>query len=416
MHLASNSSGNLRLCCNSMPGKNMILDDQGKPYRLDQSRGSLGEIYNAEWIKSIRRSMMAGEKISICERCYTEEDAGVRSARQSSNSKYGALTEELLQKTQADGSVDFKPVYIDLRLGNLCNLKCRMCNPYASKKWIEDWNAIAGEQVLAGAERDRLATMDWFKSDQLVENLMSFLDSVKEIYFTGGEPLLINKHFELLEILIERGFAAQVALKYNTNITYVPEKCFPLWKHFKKVTVNVSLDGVGAINSYIRHPSKWSEILDNIQKMDQFIADSPQVFGSIHTTVQLYNLEHLTEVFAFVGSLGGFQKFPYLNILNHPKHLNIRNAPRGFKAEISEALREWVRVHREIMQTEPQSKKLISVIDYLNSKDYDLQREFFAYTTTLDSLRQESVAAVCPRLIAAFGDAEQTQIQMAAEI
>lgn len=406
MHVAANSSGFFRLCCNSTPGKNLILDNQGKAQRLDQSFDSLQTVYNSDWMNNIRKSMMAGEKISICQRCYSEEDVGVKSAREAWNEKYGKKIHKQLASTQEDGSCVFEPIYLDLRLGNLCNLKCRMCNPYSSKKWLEDWNSISTLEALSEGEQARLSKMDWMNDDLLITNLLSVLSSVEEIYFTGGEPLLINKHFELLEIIVQRDRASQLTLKYNTNLTYLPDKVIKLWSHFKKVIINVSIDGVGRVNDYIRHPSIWKNIETHLLKLDQLMSDTTNLTGSIHTTLQLYNMEHLTELLDFNFTLSGFQKFPYINILNHPQYLNIRNAPERFKKEISLQWRDWQERHYEVLSDNHQFQKLKGTIDYLLTHSMSELSMFKRYSMELDVLRKESLSTVCPRLFLSMESAQ----------
>ena len=141
MHLATNASGNLRVCCNSTPGKNFITKEDGTPYKLNKD--DLKEAWDSEVYQTIRKQMLDGERPEMCQRCFREEDAGVRSARQAWNHKWQEDKEYTL-----DAPFDVK--YVDLRLGNLCNLKCRMCNPYASNQWVKEWDLV--EDALSESE------------------------------------------------------------------------------------------------------------------------------------------------------------------------------------------------------------------------------------------------------------------------
>jgi sulfatase maturation enzyme AslB (radical SAM superfamily) len=402
MHVASNSSGNLRLCCNSTPGKNVLLDDQGRPFKLSQSVGEWSRVYNSDWMKKIRQSMMSGHEVDICHRCYKEEKVGLKSARLAWNEKYLEKVEKEVLRTEKDGEAVFKPIYFDLRLGNLCNLKCRMCNPYASQKWLEDWNHLKSLQKITQEEQQRLASMDWFREEGFVDNLLKAIDSVEEIYFTGGEPLLIKKHFEILDAIIIRGRASDVSIKYNTNLTYLPPRIFDLWAQFKKVSVNISMDGVGAVNEYIRYPLDWNEFKKNILFLDQFATKKKNIACSIHTTVQLYNLEHLEELLSFNDALESFSQVPYLNILNHPTYLNIINAPKAFKDEFAESWRKRIARYEENQDSEFHITKLSGLLDYLFSSQGNELERFLIYTEELDSRRKESFSRICPRLYEAL--------------
>ena len=134
MHLATNASGNLRVCCNSTPGKNFITKPDGNPYKLN--RDNLEEAWTSETYTKIRKQLLNNERPEMCQRCFREEDAGVRSSRQAWNDKWKEDKEYTI-----DAPFDIK--YVDLRLGNLCNLKCRMCNPYASNMWVKEWELVS---------------------------------------------------------------------------------------------------------------------------------------------------------------------------------------------------------------------------------------------------------------------------------
>ena len=150
MHLATNASGNLRVCCNSIPGKNFIMNGDGRPYKL--YKDDMKKAWNSETYQTIRKQLLNDERPEMCERCFREEDAGVRSARQSWNDKWKEDKEYTLDPP-------FEIKYVDLRLGNLCNLKCRMCNPYASNMWVKEWHLV--ENALDNDEYIRLSKMDW---------------------------------------------------------------------------------------------------------------------------------------------------------------------------------------------------------------------------------------------------------------
>jgi len=370
MHLATNASGNLRVCCNSTPGKNFIRRPDGSAYKLH--RDDLEEAWNSEVYKTIRQQMLDGERPEMCTRCFREEDAGVRSARQAWNDKW---QEDV--KYTVDAPFDIK--YVDLRLGNLCNLKCRMCNPYASNQWVKEWNLI--ETALEPSEYDRLKNMNWPEKEKTWENLFSIADTVEEIYLTGGEPTIIQEQHRLLDYFIDKGTAHKIRLKYNTNLTNVPKHLIDKWSKFKRVQLNCSIDATGKLDRYIRYPSNWDKIVENFGTVRQL--DNVNI--EIHCTVQMYNILHLDKLIEWALPYG--HKI-YFNILNHPEYLNIRCLPIQLKNLAQIRLAQYTDL-----------PKVQSIIDYMWKEDWsDKLPQFYKYTQELDNSRNENLFDIVPEL------------------
>ena len=371
MHVATNASGTLRVCCNSTPGKNGLEHPEGGKYKLHKH--DLREAWNSKTMTTIRQQFLDNERPQMCERCFREEDAGVKSARQSWNEGW------------YDSAIDYtnikpepKAQYIDLRLGNLCNLKCRMCNPYASNQWVKEWNSV--EEKLEDSELDRLKTdtMLWPNKPKTWENLINVADTIEEVYLTGGEPTLATAQYKLFDYLIERKLNKNITLKYNTNLTNIPAKMVEYWDNFKTVKLNCSIDAYGDLNRYIRYPTNWKLVDKNLR---QFLA-MESVRVQIHTTVQINNILHLDKWFDWVEQ---FDKFVYLNILNHPEYLNIRVLPAELKQLATERLTNY------------DIEKLDSTIDYMWAEDWNERwQEYVRYTHTLDKSRKESILNVVP--------------------
>jgi sulfatase maturation enzyme AslB (radical SAM superfamily) len=375
MHLATNASGNLRVCCNSTPGKNFIVrNDTKKPYKITDN--DMQDFWHSDTLKNIRNELLNDQRPAICERCFREEDSGVRSARQAWNDKY---------------MFDYEPVvdpkltvqYVDIRLGNLCNLKCRMCNPYASNQWIDEWHLV--EKQLDDAELERLGKMNWPDSDRVAHNLLKLADTIEEIYLTGGEPTLALSQYKLFDKLIELGLAKNITLKYNTNCTNLPKKLVDYWQHFKKIKINASVDAYGDLNRYIRFPTGWPLVETNLKKFIE-LSNAKKLDLQVHCTVQIYNILKLGELFDFILAQGVDDI--YLNILDHPEYLNIRVMPAELKQLAIERLQPYLHI-----------KKVQSTIDYMMAEDWSHRwPEFIKYTATLDNSRSESIIDLVPEL------------------
>ena len=368
MHLATNASGNLRVCCNSTPGKNFITKEDGTPYKLH--RDNMQEAWESEVYKVIRKQLLNGERPEMCTRCFREEDVGIKSARQAWNDKW-------MQDKEYTMDAPFDIKYVDLRLSNLCNLKCRMCNPYASNMWVKEWASV--DNALSESEYKRLSRMDWPEEEKTWENLFSIAHTVEEIYLTGGEPTVIKKQQKLLDYFIDNGTSKNIRLKYNTNLVKVPPWLLDRWTHFKRVQLNCSIDAIGELDRYIRHPSKWEVIVKNFETVRQL----PNVNIEIHCTVQMYNILRLHELVKWAKPYG--HKI-YLNILNHPEYLNVRVLPKHLKDQAKESLQEHIDI-----------PKMQGLIDYMYAEDWSKKLpEFFKYTNTLDKSRNENLFKIIP--------------------
>ena len=381
MHITTNPGGSYRLCCNSNPNNNQIKDENGKPFKI--FKHDVEEVWNSEHYKKIRKQFIDGEMPSTCERCYREEDSGIRSPRAGFNEKW--WTDDVI--VAEDIPVDIR--YIDLRLGNLCNLKCRMCNPWASSMWVKDWNEVVPTAKLAPSDPindDTLAYMkvmtEWpdYKKTEL--NFQDISHTVEEIYLTGGEPTLAVSQYKLLDYCIENNLAKNIRLKYNTNLTNIPPKMIEYWADFKRVQLNCSIDAVGERDRYIRYPSNWKKVEQNFDALSKL----PNVNIQIHCTVQALNICVLHELLDFAGSRGLEGDQVYLNILNHPSCLNIRVLPMELKNMAANSLAEYFHW-----------PKVEDTIKYMFAEDWHEKHweEFKAYNLKTDTLQKMNLLETC---------------------
>lgn len=381
--LATNSAGQFRVCCHALPGLNQIKDSDGRTLRID--RDDLAEVWSSPTYAKIRSEMLGGQEPEMCVRCFREERSGIASFRQNMNERFLATIDPAID---ARGVAKFDVRYVDLRLGNLCNLRCRMCNPFASNQWLKEWNGIA-ERKLSEREIEGLQKMSWPEDPQVWRQLESILDTVEEIYLTGGEPMIINEQTRLLEKCVALGISKRITLKYNTNLTFLPERLIELWGNFKRVKINASVDGWGPLNDYIRHPSRWELVEKNLLALIE-LAKNPRFRLQVHTTVQVYNVLGLTPLFEFLRPHG---IFPYLNILDRPAYLNVRVLPQDLKVR---ARRQF-----EAFADLPKVDGLMRYLDEDWSAEWPKLR---AYTARLDAGRGESLRNVNPQLADALAD------------
>jgi len=234
------------------------------------------------------------------------------------------------------------------------------------------------------AERDRLSDMNWPRNPKLWEHLMTVIDSVEEIYLTGGEPTLALEQYKLFDKCIELDKAKDIILKYNTNLTNIPPKMIEYWKHFKKIKINASIDGYDQLNRYIRYPTNWKSVNKNLSAFAE-MEKQGKMRVQVHSTVQIYNVLDINELFEYTMQFG---YFPYLNILNHPDYLNVRVLPDNLKQLAAKRLQPWIK-----------HDKVEGLINYMMAEDWTKHnKKFVEYTESLDKSRNQSLIDVAPEL------------------
>ena len=387
MHAAVNPGGGFRVCCNSNPSNNKVLKDDGsgKAYRI--FKDDINEVWNSEWYKNIRKEFINGERPETCQRCFREEDAGIRSPRIGYNEKWYKDDVNVAEEIPLDIR------YVDLRLGNLCNLKCRMCNPWSSSMWVKDWNAVVDTATLQPNEplnKEAFDFMDimqqWPDRKQTGLNFVEIAHTIEEIYLTGGEPTLATSQYALFDYCIENELASNIKLKYNTNLTNIPQKMVDYWKHFKGVQLNTSIDATGERDRYIRYPSSWKKVEENFDKLNAL----PNVNIQLHCTVQVLNMCAMHELLEWAQSRGLKGNDIYLNILNHPECMNIRALPKELKLLAEQNLQPFLDV-----------PKVADTIKYMWAEDWHNKfwAEFLDYNKKMDELQKGNLLDVCPEFI-----------------
>jgi organic radical activating enzyme len=331
----------------------VLTDEAGSI--LNAKQHGMDAAINAPLNRELRQSMLRGERNPRCLPCWQREDAGLESSREVLNKEFPHMLPQVTQANLGDSvrlDLNQFPIEnLDLRLGNNCNLKCKMCSPTESSSWINDWaewKGANGEKKLDyyGQEirvlRDGLnwrfaddSTFDWHKDANLLNDVIARAKDIKQIYFTGGEPFINRPHWQLLQALRDSGFAQQIRLQYNTNLTVLPSEAESIWSNFHSVQISCSLDGVGDYAEYLRPPSKWDVIVKNVMRLDQ----SPGFINvSWSPTVSLFNIAHIPEMSLWILRQGLKKTDPkmWLNILNNPIYLSCQTLSLNSKLEVQD--------------------------------------------------------------------------------
>ena len=357
---------------------------------------SLLEIWNSPKQRQLRSDMLNETTNAACVRCYEQEKSGFFSGRQSANKHHGHHINRI-KDTKENGYLEqFEMTYWDIRFSNLCNLKCRSCGHIFSSQWYQDQAKLAGPEwklsntVLNYAGRTE--TDMWTQ-------LEPHLDYVEQIYFAGGEPLLMEEHYQILDELVKRN-RFDVRLIYNTNFTHTDLKgnsVFEYWKQFDSVAVGASLDGQGPYGEYIRKGTDWTVVEQNRRDM---LAICPRVDFYISPTLSIMNAWHLPDFHRSWVEQGLIRAQDLnVNILQDPPHYRIDIAPAEYKGALLARYREHIEWLRGQDPLQRATQGFESAVTFMTATDNThLIDTFWRKTHELDAIRKENILDVIPEL------------------
>lgn len=432
IHLATRPNGDMRICCvaNASGADSgdytvgLVKMEDGKPANFEHNLPT--EAFNNDYMKSVRKTMLEGAVPASCKKCYDEEERGIASKRVWETASWhidGVDIPELIKETSEDGTVPYKLEYLDLRLGHTCNLKCIMCSPHDSSLWVAEHKKII--PIIQSPLIQKQMSWDkkefnntWHENPAFWEEIYEQIPNIKQLYFAGGEPLIIKEHKVFLQEIIKRGYANKITLRYNTNGLMLNEEIIDIWTHFKKVRVGFSLDGMGDRNYYIRYPSDWNTIVQNLHRLDN-TPDNIQT--NIAFAVQILNIKHVPEFIKWKLS-HGFKKLNNdINIAGHmmggglvgvhllwiPTWLSLRVLPKEDKLEVRQLfneLKDWLwnnyTQDDNFWHINPHGwKRWEGILDWMDAEDHtNLLPDFREYITTMDAQRKTDFKTTFPEL------------------
>ena len=346
------------------------------------------QYWNSDQLKNIQKNMLDNVRDTGCDICWKKEDRGYSSLRQHSNQIYKDHVEDIKQNKKAD-----HPFYIDLRLGNLCNLKCRMC--------VSEWSSQIAGEILDNPNEDWIDTPTQKVielDDDTWELLDQWLPHVRRVFMTGGEPTIIKRNLDYINKIISNGRSKEVELIFTTNATNINQKFIEIGKEFKSVSYNVSIDAVGTLAKYIRYPSDWPTIENNLKNIKWGV--------SLNTTIQWLNMTRLNEIFDYIENCGIAFGGVWFQLVTDPAYLDPIYAPKFMKEKCISDIDNFLNrpflqeekynniLYGELKQSLTQTKEfLVKNID--NTQHVD---EFLKRMEILDRLRGQKLFEVLPEL------------------
>jgi sulfatase maturation enzyme AslB (radical SAM superfamily) len=432
IHLATRPNGDMRICCVANASGadtgdytvGLVKMEDGKPANFGTDLPT--QAFNNDYMRSVRKTMLAGEIPLSCTKCFKEETEGIASKRiwETGSWHYdGVDIPELIRQTDEDGNVPYKLQYLDLRLGHTCNLKCIMCSPHDSSQWVNEHKKVfpifQSELIKKQMSWDRKDFNNfWHENPEFWEEIYEQIPNIKQLYFAGGEPLMIREHKTFLLEIIKRGYADKISLRYNTNGLLVDQDIIDVWSHFRKVKVGLSLDGMETRGHYIRYPLDWEVIEQSLQMLDN-APDNIQT--NIAFAVQILNIKHVPDFIKWKVK-SNFKKVNFdknasgqtmaggligVHLLWIPTWLSLRVLPAQDKQHVRQLfneLKQWLwdnyTQDTEFWTTNPYGwKRWEGILDWMDAEDHtNLLPDFREYINTMDKQRNTDFKSVFPEL------------------
>lgn len=382
IHMYTEPGGNVYPCCAS---------GHSKPLGNVQ-HNTVEEVWNSTEYKQLRLDMLNGVRHKDCSTCYAMEDAGITSIRQKKLIEDYPHLIDLKNKTNRDGSLDEVTLrHFDVRWSNICNFKCRTCYSNLSSSIAQEENKNSDQSIPVY----RLAGGD--SNDKLLEQFKPYLTDIETFYFAGGEPLITDKHYDILEYLIEIGHT-DCELQYNTNFStlqYKDKSLFDLWKQFSNISIRASFDAVGKRAEYIREGTDWTVIEQNMQRLED---DVPHIRFNTCTVVSILNIGSLIEFIDYMLDTKYYTQETF-----YPQFYNLQN-PHYYGADaIDPDTKKYFLnyLHESLHKYAPQIQaELQRVIAWIESSHYDpeLKKLFKEETAKKDAIRQRNILDYIPEL------------------
>jgi len=431
IHMATRPNGDARLCCvtnasGAATGDHqvgLVKKENGRPanFGVDTPLSA----WNNEYMRDVRTTMLEGKIPASCTKCFEEESNGVASKRiweAYDWTNNGLDIEKLISDTKEDGTVPPIIRYLDLRLGHTCNLKCVMCSPHDSSRWVQDYEPMMAKtksQIVINQinwDKDKFNNY-WYEKPEFWDDVFEQIPHIEQLYFAGGEPLMIKEHKRFLEEIIKRGYNHKITLRYNSNGVLLDEEMIAIWTQFKKVKYSVSVDAVSDRNWYIRYPTNWDEIIKVLERLD---TTPDNIQTSIECAVQAINAEHLTDFARWMIQqnykkvnkhyLGDYQAgggIFSMHLLFIPTFLSARILTKAQKDRVRVKFAEFKQWLWDNYTQDPAFwkhnpygwKRWEGILKFIDAEDHShMMPDFIEYFENLDSIRNTDFKTTFPEL------------------
>ena len=400
IHTFVDVNGDVKLCCYATVGSNnrqinSSMNLQLKPFN---------DIWNSSYMRNIRSKMIEGEKVDACSICNRQAELGQTTYSSLYNNRWLVEDPEhhkwekrVYDSMKNNYDVQILPINYDLRPGNICSLKCRMCHSDYSNLIQKD--PIHNKWAYHGSETKDTRFSDgtrWYESDSVItDELLENIHETRSFYLAGGEPLINPFIKKLIDYLIERNVAHKIKLEISSNLTVFDDDFLNKLSKFKWVHMSLSIDGIGPVFNYIRYPGKWTDIDRNLKKLRHL----PNFSFVITATIQNYNILSINDLLDYAESL---EISCNLNLLNSPIYLSVAVMPQKARLLALKRLKDFVDKSLMVKQDKNMKVTIDNAILELDQDSEKIYRstihEFMVFTNDLDRSRNQSFKATFPEL------------------
>lgn len=383
LHLNATPKGDVYPCCSN---------DYTNPVGSTKTN-TLKEIFNNDKMKELRLDMLNERKNPICDFCYKHEEAGPHSFRNYSKEHFAKYFDEVVPTTQEDGTVeDFKMRYFDIRFSNICNFKCRTCGSEFSSKWGEEMkkNFDPNHPVLIHVDDNRGAVLD---------EVLEHIEHIDLAYFAGGEPLITDEHYTMLETMIRKG-RTDITLRYNTNasnIKYKKHDVLELWKHFNKIELSCSIDHYGERAEWLRKGTDWGVVESNLLTF----RDLEYVTFQMNTVFSIFNYSTITDFYDYLKSKNIVREedwYHSLYLAVHPEYYCAKSLPKDLKVIAGQKALKWIENNKDHNTCIP--NLIRDAVSFANDTDQwsQVKDKFMGHVSSIDRIRDENFWKIFPEL------------------
>jgi len=390
MHLNFEPNGKVVPCC---------LTSTFEYFLGDVNHQTVNEIWNSENMKALRREMIEGKQPEICVKCFSSEKSAGFSGRTRHNREFAHVIDSIPKITDDDGTCHTMDLrYWDFRFSNLCNFKCRSCGPRYSSSWIPDAKKIGFIK-----EQEKVWNIQQVGSANNYKFLEEQIHTVEKIYFAGGEPLLMDEHWYILDLL-QKYQRYDVRISYNTNLstlTYKKKNILDIWSKWQpgKLEVWPSIDEIGDRAELLRSGTVWKQIENNLIELSKLenVNIKPAITAGAMNVFRIPEIvNHLISI-GVITSIHRFSNF-YLNLLEWPSHYHVHILSENFRKNITDKINEFILSHNEKYATDV--RFIFRQILFELSKAYNKTQaqKFVEITKKLDDIRNENIFTTIPEL------------------
>ena len=366
------------------------------------------QIWNSDRMKQLRKDMLEGnERPDFCYRCYEKENDGFTSLRTHMNDSYLENHYGIVEQTTEDGRVDpLNLIHWDFRFSNVCNQKCRTCGIEFSTQWHADFIKLWDLDKNHPSTPPKVKRI-WIDELEFEKDFDTFFDKVEYIHFAGGEPLITDEHYKVLDRLIEAG-RSDVRLRYSTNFNALKYKKYDIlemWKHFDHIELMASIDDMGDRYNYIRKGGNWDKVVANFSKFkDSGLFERPNMHWGLHPTISFWNIYYMPDFHRECIKLGmidvnkkhdhWFTTF-HLNNLIQPKYYNCQILLPHLKKQVTDKLLAYADELEKVYKIP--SDPFRNLVTYMNQEDKTNQiPKMQNMTHRLDKIRAEETPKIFP--------------------